>query len=419
MGMTEPHGLMGRLMRGRPGVRVEITPAMRAVLEAASPGLALLDAKDRILAWNPELGRLCGPSLPLRPGMPAAALIEPGLRDSAVATLAAGRPAEAALAAAGTPRVQMERRDLPLREPAALLRVSSLAAAEEPRRNDAAARLQAIGALAGGIAHDFNNLLAAIGGSAEAALAQDAAGPVSAELRQIMESAARGAGLVRQLLAFARQQPLSPRVVELNEAVAAIGEMLRRLLGRGVHLTLALGEPGRQVCIDPTQLDQLIVNLALNARDSMPEGGSLRIATSQALVLRPEPIGQEELPPGRYAVIEVRDTGGGIPQELLPRIFEPFFTTKRERGGTGLGLSTVHGIVRQSGGYIAVTSRVGEGTTFRIWLPRHEGVSERAPSAAIAAPAPPPASAPVTPAGPILLVEDEPRGSRQSLSPTW
>jgi two-component system cell cycle sensor histidine kinase/response regulator CckA len=171
---------------------------------------------------------------------------------------------------------------------------------------------------------------------------------------------------------------------------------------------LSLGEPGRQVCIDPTQLDQVIVNLALNARDSMPEGGSLRIATSHALVLRPESLGQEELPPGRYAVIEVCDTGGGIPPELLSRIFEPFFTTKRERGGTGLGLSTVHGIVRQSGGYIAVTSRVGKGTTFRIWLPRHEGASEWAPSAAIAAPTPPPASASVTPAGLILLVEDEP-----------
>jgi two-component system cell cycle sensor histidine kinase/response regulator CckA len=221
-----------------------------------------------------------------------------------------------------------------------------------------------------------------------------------------MESATRGAALVRQLLAFARQQALQPRVVELNDSVAAMAGLLRRLLGSRIRLGLELDQPGRRVRIDPTQLDQVVMNLALNARDAMPEGGSLRIATGHAMVLQPEPLGQEELPPGRYVTLEVGDSGGGIPPELLPRIFEPFFTTRREQGGSGLGLSTVHGILRQSGGFIAATSRLGEGTTFRIWLPRHDGPAEQPARPAIVAPpaVPPPARA----AAPVLLVEDEP-----------
>ncbi|WP_237216647.1 ATP-binding protein, partial [Falsiroseomonas oryziterrae] len=287
----------------------------------------------------------------------------------------------------------------------ALLRVVSRAAADDAQRNAAAARLQSVGALAGGIAHDFNNLLAAVTASAETALARDPGSAAAPELLQVLDSAARGAALVRQLLAFARQQALQPRVVELNEAVTGIAGLLQRLLGRHVRLSVELEEPGRRVRIDPTQLDQVIMNLALNARDAMPGGGRLRIATGHAVVLQPEPIGQEELAPGRYVLLEVADTGGGIPPALLPRIFDPFFTTKREQGGTGLGLSTVHGIVRQSGGFIAADSRPGEGTTFRIWLPRHDGPSE-APVAhdPVQPQAPPERRA----SGPVLLVEDEP-----------
>ena len=392
------------LLRGRTRGRTD--GLLRAVLEAASPGLALLDAADRILAWNPELARLCGPTLPLREGLSMLALIEPGLREGTATALEAGRRAEAALASAGAPQVQVERRPLPGRDAVALLRVTALADAEQTVRNAAAARLQTVGALAGGIAHDFNNLLTAIGGSAEAALSREPAGAAAAELQQIMESATRGAALVRQLLAFARQQALQPRVVELNDSVAAMAGLLRRLLGSRIRLGLELDQPGRRVRIDPTQLDQVVMNLALNARDAMPEGGSLRIATGHAMVLQPEPLGQEELPPGRYVTLEVGDSGGGIPPELLPRIFEPFFTTRREQGGSGLGLSTVHGILRQSGGFIAATSRLGEGTTFRIWLPRHDGPAEQPARPAIVAPpaVPPPARA----AAPVLLVEDEP-----------
>lgn len=228
----------------------------------------------------------------------------------------------------------------------------------------------------------------------------------------MLESAGRGAALVKQLLAFARQQALRPRVVDLNIAVSAMGELLRRLLGSRVRLTIALEEPSRRVRMDPTQLDQVIMNLALNARDAMPEGGALRIATGHAVVLSPETIGTETLPAGRYAMLEVVDSGAGIPPEVLPRIFDPFFTTKREQGGTGLGLSTVHGIVRQSGGFIAVDSRRGEGTRFRIWMPRHEGPADPVVPAAMVAPptaSPPPPPAPEPPPGgpAVLLVEDE------------
>lgn len=407
--MIDPRRGLEALLCGRRR-QADRDAALRAVLEVASPGLALLDAENRLVAWNPELARLTGPTLPLREGMPMTALVVPEMREGVAAALEAGRRAEAPLAAAGAPQVELQRRPLLLPGFNALLRVTHVTAARESQQQGSAARLQAVGALAGGIAHDFNNLLTAIAGSAEAALARDPDGDAAPELRQVLESAGRGAALVRQLLAFARQQALQPRVVELNAAVAAMGELLRRLLGRGVRLTIDLEEPGRRVRIDPTQLDQVVMNLALNARDAMPEGGALCIATRHAVVLHPEAVGQEMLPPGRYAVLEVRDSGSGIPPELLSRIFEPFFTTRREQGGTGLGLSTVHGIVRQSGGFIAAESEVGKGTTFRIWLPRHDGPAEVPEPAPVAAPPP---SLPSRPArrdltkGPVLLVEDE------------
>jgi two-component system cell cycle sensor histidine kinase/response regulator CckA len=409
--MSEPRwGGLESLLRSRQQ-KGELDPALCAVLDAASPGLALLDPCNRVVAWNPELARICGPTLPLRPGMAMASLFAPDARDAACTALDAGRRVEVALSSAGMPQVQIERRRL--REHGALLRVAPVASAEQTAQNAAAARLQAVGALAGGIAHDFNNLLTAISGSAEAALAREPDCDAAPELRQVMESAGRGAALVRQLLAFARQQALNPRVVELNAAVSAMAGLLRRLLGSRVRLAVDLEEPGRRVRIDPTQLDQVIMNLALNARDAMPDGGALRIATRHAVVLQPEPLLQDELPPGRYAVLEVSDSGAGIPPDILPRIFDPFFTTKRDQGGSGLGLATVHGIVRQSGGFIAAESRRGEGTTFRIWLPRHEGPPEAAAPAQVAAPAPPPRAEQPRPVGPgrgdapVLLVEDE------------
>lgn len=219
------------------------------------------------------------------------------------------------------------------------------------------------------------------------------------------QSAERGAALVRHLLAFSRQQTLQPRVLPLNDAVRGTAALLERLLGAGVKLDVKLEEPGRQVCIDPTQLDQVLVNLAVNAGHAMPDGGTLTISTGHDLRLRAEKFGGETVPPGRYVRLSVQDTGGGIPPDVLPRIFEPFFTTKRDSGGTGLGLSTVHGIVRQSGGYMDVHTRPGEGTRFDILLPRHEDTALWQSPAAVD-PAIVTARRPVSRT--LLLVEDEP-----------
>jgi two-component system cell cycle sensor histidine kinase/response regulator CckA len=188
-------------------------------------------------------------------------------------------------------------------------------------------RLQAVGELAGGIAHDFNNLLTAILGATDDILARSSSDLDREDLALIRASSERGAALVRHLLAFSSQQTLQPRVIALNAAVRHTAKLLERLLGQGVALKLELEEPGRMVRIDPTQLDQVLINLAVNAGHAMPQGGQLTIGASPRLVLRPEKFGGEMLPPGRYACLWVRDTGGGISPELLPRIFEPFFTT--------------------------------------------------------------------------------------------
>jgi len=270
-----------------------------------------------------------------------------------------------------------------------------------------AQRLQAVGELAGGIAHDFNNLLTAIIGTTDDMRARAGSDADREDLGQIRASAERGAALVRQLLAFSRQQTLQPRVISLNDAIRNAALLLERLLGSDVIMTLRLEEPERMVCIDPTQLDQVLVNLAVNASQAMPNGGRVTISSTPRLVLRPEKFGGEIVPPGRYACLSVTDTGNGIPPEIMPRIFEPFFTTKREKGGTGLGLSTVHGIVRQSGGYMQVESTPGEGTSFRILLPRHEE-----PAIWHGGAAPDPGLQPPVPGQPargntILLVDDE------------
>ena len=264
-----------------------------------------------------------------------------------------------------------------------------------------AQRLQAVGELAAGIAHDFNNLLTAILG---AAIDLDAhTGEAGREdLTQIKASAQRGAALVKQLLAFGRQQTLQPRVLALNDAVRGVAGLLHRLLDGAVRLELDLEEPGRLVRVDPTQLDQVLMNLAVNAGRAMPGGGTLRIITGRRLLLHAVFEGGDTIPAGRYATLEITDTGSGIAPDILPRIFEPFFTTRRGAGGTGLGLSTVQGIVRQSGGFLSVKSVLGEGTSFCITLPRHEALPTEARPVLL-----PPAADHVVTAGPVLVVDDE------------
>ena len=238
-------------------------------------------------------------------------------------------------------------------------------------------RLRVIGQLAGGIAHDFNNLLTVILGAADAILDRaETPAESAADARQIRRGVERGAALVRQLLAFSRQQTLLPRIVAVNAAIEDAAQLLRRLLGEKIALTLSLEQPGRRVKVDPGQLDQVLMNLAVNARDAMAQGGTLTLSSGHATLYRPRLAGAETIPPGRYVTITVTDTGGGISDAVLPRIFEPFFTTKRALGGTGLGLSTVLGIVRQSDGFLEVVSEAGVGTKVVVYLPRHDAPAE-------------------------------------------
>ena len=273
-------------------------------------------------------------------------------------------------------------------------------------------KLQATGQLAGGIAHDFNNLLTAILGAAEGILEREhcahpaGTSEIAGDARQICESAQRGAALVRQLLAFGRQQTLQPRSLAVNDVIASISGLLQRLLGAKVRLVAELEQPGRRVMADPTQLDQVLVNLVVNARDAMPEGGEINLRSGHLTVYAPRSAGAETMPPGRYVTIEVQDHGTGIPPAVLPHIFDPFFTTKREAGGSGLGLSSVHGIIRQSDGFLTVETAQGTGTTMRIFLPRWDG-PEPKPAPQPMEAAKPSSHASETCRGIVLLADDE------------
>jgi PAS domain S-box-containing protein len=235
-----------------------------------------------------------------------------------------------------------------------------------------AQKMEAVGQLAGGVAHDFNNLLTVITGNAELAqLELGDQGPGVPELAEIRRTAARAASLTRQLLAFSRRQVIRPRRLDGNEVVRGLESMLRRLIGETIELHTELGETPWTIRLDPSQLEQVLLNLAVNARDAMPEGGRLTIRSRNRRLP-----GAEGQPPQDSFELEVEDTGCGMDPEVQERIFEPFFTTKVEGAGTGLGLATVYGIIKQNGGSIEVESRPGEGSLFRLRFPRIEGLPE-------------------------------------------
>lgn len=276
----------------------------------------------------------------------------------------------------------------------------------EVRHGDALAqmlRLKAVGQLAGGVAHDFNNLLTVMIGFCDLLLLRHRPGdPSFPDIMQIRQNGHRAATLVRQLLAYSRRQTLQPRVVCLTELLAELAHLLRRLVGPAIDLKLEHGRDLHPVLVDAGQLEQVVVNLAVNARDAMPMGGALTIRTANLHLEGSLPSIGDVVPPGEYVQIDVLDTGTGIPPDIIDRIFEPFFSTKRMGIGTGLGLATVYGIVKQSGGHLAVDSVVGKGTDFHIYLPAHpreatspirrEGEEE---------------ARDLTGTGTILLVEDE------------
>jgi two-component system cell cycle sensor histidine kinase/response regulator CckA len=266
-------------------------------------------------------------------------------------------------------------------------------------------KMQAVGQLASGIAHDFNNVLTPIIGFADLLLAKmRPTDPAFADVMSIKQNANRAANLVRQLLAFSRRQTLQPKVHSLTEAMSDLDNLLSRVLGEKVELKISHGRDLGLVLVDIHQFEQVIINLAVNARDAMPSGGTLTVRTYNVSEEDSRAIKADLMPPAEYVACEVTDTGAGIPSEILNKIWEPFFSTKDVGKGTGLGLSTVYGIVKQTGGFIFCHSTVGKGTTFYIYLPRHYPApvveAEPAPVAA-------PKRADYTGKGRILVVEDE------------
>jgi two-component system, cell cycle sensor histidine kinase and response regulator CckA len=262
-------------------------------------------------------------------------------------------------------------------------------------------KMELVGRLAGGVAHDFNNMLGVIVGYAELAMEQtDATSPVHRHLREIHQAAHRSTALTRQLLAYARKQPVSPKAIDLNVTIAGALTMLQRLLGENLQLHWAPGPAPCPVKMDPSQIDQILTNLCVNARDAIQGRGEITIHTGVTTGVPPAPPLPADLAPGEYAWVSVGDNGPGMPREVLDHIFEPFFTTKGVGKGTGLGLATVDGIVKQNGGYVDVQSVSGHGTTLTIYLPCRREAAGTEPDA--------PASA-ADSAGhqTLLLVEDE------------
>ncbi len=264
-----------------------------------------------------------------------------------------------------------------------------------------AQKLESVGRLAGGVAHDFNNLLTVILVSAELMGTDPALNtPAQEYLRNITQAGQRASNLTKQLLTFARRQVIEPKTINLNDLTVRLDKMLRRLIGANIELVLMLEESLRSVKVDPGQFEQILVNLIVNARDAMPEGGKITIETRNVTLDAESARPYKDLSPGEYVMLAIRDTGEGMEEEIRAHIFEPFFTTKEQGKGTGLGLATVYGIVKQAGGHIDLSSEPGRGTTFQIYLPcTLEAISVES--------APPLPTAPLDGSETILLVEDE------------
>ncbi|HEY2151884.1 MAG TPA: ATP-binding protein [Vicinamibacterales bacterium] len=261
-------------------------------------------------------------------------------------------------------------------------------------------KMEALGQLAGGIAHDLNNALTAIAGYAELALGQiEPTHPAYADIEEIRRATERAGSVTRQLLAFSRQQQIEPRLFDLDATIASLSHMLSRLLGPNVKVDVRASESLPPVLGDPGQLEQAVINLAVNARDAMPNGGRLDLSTSVENIANGSTRAGAPITPGRYVVLTVSDTGVGMSREVQARIFEPFFTTKEIGKGTGLGLAMVSGTVKQMHGLVFVDSELGRGTSFRLYFPGDGKTAERVQ--------PPPATSEPRPHT-LLVVEDEP-----------
>jgi PAS domain S-box-containing protein len=263
-------------------------------------------------------------------------------------------------------------------------------------------KMEAVGRLAGGIAHDFNNLLTVMRGYTSLSLEEiPSVDPVYGYLEEMEKATERAESLTRQLLAFGRKQFLQPRVLNVNDIIADMGKMLGRLIGEDVELETRLADDIRMVKADIGQMEQVIMNLAVNARDAMPQGGRLIIETRNVTLVHPRKGSDPDIPPGDYATLIMRDTGEGMDKEILDKIFEPFFTTKAVGAGTGLGLATVYGVMTQSGGHVTVESELGAGSVFTVYLPATDEPADARAAGATNRPGPAGTET-------ILLVEDEP-----------
>ena len=402
----------------RPAIGGSASAHVRSLVSLMPFGMALVDRDGRFLQMNDAFLRAAGVNVAAPPLYPGDLVVreDKGAVADAIRRFASGATHSADMA--------VRLKDHPeepvaltiagargLGDAAVLLSLKDNSEESRLKREVAqATKMQAVGQLAGGVAHDFNNILTAIIGHCDLMMMRHSPGDSDYDdIQQIRTNSNRAAGLTRQLLAFSRQQTLRPQILQLPDVVSEVSNLLKRLMGETVHLDVTHGRDQGPVRADPGQLEQVVVNLAVNARDAMVShnprgGGTLTIHTRAVSAGEVRRMASDILPVADYTALEVTDTGGGIPPEVLPKIFEPFFTTKEVGKGTGLGLSTVYGIVKQSGGYIFADSRPGQGATFSIYLPVHAApVTQRgiAPSR----PAPKPEALWGT--GTILLVEDE------------
>ena len=393
----------------------------QSLIEHARDLITVVDPAGRILYQSPASRHIIGTPGDTAFGTPFADLVVPSDRPRLVQLLAEvftgdGQPARAELtvqrpdgghrivevaasriAAAGPPRAVLNSRDVTARRRAE----DALRAREEQLRQSH--KMEAVGRLAGGIAHDFCNVLTVITAACEKLEDGFAAGhPDPAQVGTILRNAERATSLTRQLLAFSRQQTLAPAVLDLGALVRRTGQLLEQLIGEHIPVQLDIASDLRAIEADPVQIEQVLMNLAINARDAMPDGGLLRVTVSDFTATPAFTALHHPMSPGPYVLLEVSDTGHGMSLETQARAFEPFFTTKDPTKGTGLGLSTVYGIVKQSGGFIWIDSAPGAGCRFRIYLPIVDATPAR-----VAEPAPRHTGIPARP-GTILLTEDEP-----------
>ncbi len=363
----------------------DLTPAEGRPLTARA--LAQLRASGAATPWETETLRKDGTRVPILVGV---ALLDPGRFIAFIADLTERRAAEEArVHLTQEAHAEQERR----RRAEAALRRS-----EEQLRH--AQKMEAVGRLAGGVAHDFNNILSVILSYGELVLAElRPEDPIHADIQEVCKAAGRAADLTRQLLLFSRHEVVEPKVLDLNRILGDMGKMLQRVVGEDVELSTIMAPDVGRIRAESSHVEQVIVNLVVNARDAMPNGGTLVIETANEDLDETFASSHLAAKPGPYVVLSVTDTGCGMDQATQNRIFEPFFTTKEQGKGTGLGLSTVFGIVQQSGGCLSVLSDVDRGTAFRIYLPRVDEALSDEPA--------PPGSTTLRGSETILLVEDE------------